>query len=232
MLGSITPLGERGRGSRWGVTVTAYLFGSVAGGAAFGAALGWIGSPLDLSPNARLALLGVAIVIGIAFDLGVGGLRLPSTHRQVDEAWRASYRGWVWGLTFGAQLALGVITVVTTALVYVTWLGAGLAGSLGAGALVGSAFGLAALASLMRLVVDATKILPAVRGGSTLNASATPPSSLTGSALLASALAVSGTSLGDSILSVELPAAVPARASRLLCSAICSLTHTQVPKSD
>jgi len=123
--------------------VTAYLFGSVAGGAAFGAALGWIGSPLDLSPNARLALLGVAIVIGIAFDLGVGGLRLPSPHRQVDEAWRASYRGWVWGLTFGAQLALGVITVVTTALVYVTWLGAGLAGSLGAGALVGSAFGLA-----------------------------------------------------------------------------------------
>src|SRR6476660_3428390 len=143
MLGSITPLGERGRGSRWGITVSAYVIGSVAGGAALGAALGWIGSPLDLSVNERLALLGGAIVIGIAFDLGLGGLRLPSTHRQVDETWRASYRGWVWGLTFGAQLALGVVTVVTTAFVYVTWLGAGLAGSLSAGALVGSAFGLA-----------------------------------------------------------------------------------------
>jgi len=143
MLGSITPLGERGRGSRWGVTVSAYLMGSAMGGAALGAMLGWIGSPLDLSANARLAILGVAIGIGIAFDLRVAGLRLPTTHRQVDEAWRASYRGWVWGLTFGAQLALGVITVVTIALVYVTWIAALLGGSAAVGAVVGLAFGLA-----------------------------------------------------------------------------------------
>jgi sulfite exporter TauE/SafE len=143
MLGSITPLGERGRGSRWGVTVSAYLIGSVAGGAALGAVLGWIGSPLEMSANVRLVLLGTAIAAGIAFDLGLGGLRIPTTHRQVDETWRASYRGWVWGLTFGAQLALGVVTVVTTAFVYVTWLGAVLAGSVAAGALIGLAFGLA-----------------------------------------------------------------------------------------
>jgi Cytochrome C biogenesis protein transmembrane region len=143
MLGSITPLGERGRGSRWGVTVSAYLIGSAVAGLAIGAALGWIGSPLTLSVNARLLLLGVAIAVGIAFDLGVGGLRLPTTHRQVDEAWRGSYRGWVWGLTFGAQLALGVITVVTTAFVYVTWLAALVAGSAAGGAVIGLAFGLA-----------------------------------------------------------------------------------------
>ena len=143
MLGSITPLGERGRGSRWGITVSAYLIGSAAGGAALGAALGWIGSPLDAGMNVRLAILGVAITAALAFDLHLGGLRLPSTRRQVDEAWRASYRGWVWGLTFGAQLALGVITVVTTAMVYVTWLAALLAGSAAAGALIGLAFGLA-----------------------------------------------------------------------------------------
>jgi len=83
------------------------------------------------------------IGIGIAFDLRVAGLRLPTTHRQVDEAWRAFYRGWVWGVTFGAQLALGVITVVTTALVYVTWIAALLGGSAAVGALVGLAFGLA-----------------------------------------------------------------------------------------
>ena len=143
MLGSITPLGERGRGSRWGITVSAYIAGSAAGGAALGLLLGWAGSPLDLSANLRLAILGVAIAAGIAVDLHLGGLRLPSTHRQVDETWRASYRGWVWGLTFGAQLALGVITVVTTAMVYVTWLAALLTGSAAAGALVGLAFGLA-----------------------------------------------------------------------------------------
>src|SRR3954470_16987045 len=143
MLGSITPLGERGRGSRWGVTVSAYLLGSAVGGAALGAAFGWVGSPIDLSANERLGVLGIAVAIGIAFDLGLGGLRLPTTHRQVDETWRASYRGWVWGLTFGVQLALGVITVVTTALVYVTWLSAFLAGSAAAGTLIGLAFGLA-----------------------------------------------------------------------------------------
>jgi len=143
MLGSITPLGERGRGSRWGITVSAYIIGSAAGGAALGLMLGWAGSPLDLSADLRLAILGVAIAAGVAFDLHLGGLRLPSTHRQVDETWRASYRGWVWGLTFGAQLAVGVITVVTTAMVYVTWLAAVLAGSAAAGALVGLAFGFA-----------------------------------------------------------------------------------------
>jgi len=142
MLGSITPLGERGRGSRWGVTVSAYVIGSAAGGLVLGATLGWIGSAVRISPNVRLILLGIAIALGIAFDLRLGGLRLPTTHRQVDETWRASYRGWVWGLTFGAQLALGVVTVLTTSLVYVTWLGAALAGSLAAGALIGLAFGL------------------------------------------------------------------------------------------
>jgi sulfite exporter TauE/SafE len=143
MLGSITPLGERGRGSRWGVTVSAYVVGSAAGGAALGATLGTLGEPLPLSSTARLAVVAGAIAIGIAFDLGVGALTLPTTRRQVDERWRAEYRGWVWGLTFGVQLALGVITVVTTSMVYVTWVAALLAGSTAAGAAVGLAFGVA-----------------------------------------------------------------------------------------
>jgi sulfite exporter TauE/SafE len=68
---------------------------------------------------------------------------LPTTRRQVHEQWRAEYRGWVWGLTFGFQLALGVITVVTTSTVYVTWVAALLSGSTAAGAAIGVAFGLA-----------------------------------------------------------------------------------------
>src|SRR4051812_48476139 len=101
MLGSITPLGERGRGSRWGITISAYLVGSAVGGAALGAVLGWIGSPLGVPSDARLAVLALALAAGIAFDLGVGGLRLPTTHRQVDETWRGSYPGGGWGLAFG-----------------------------------------------------------------------------------------------------------------------------------
>src|SRR5438093_8014913 len=105
MLGSITPLGERGRGSRWGTTVAAYVAGSVVTAAVFGAVLGGIGS---LGPNAtggaRLVAVGSIVAIGLALDLGAFGVLLPTVHRQVDEAWRTRYRGWVGGLGFGAQV--------------------------------------------------------------------------------------------------------------------------------
>ncbi len=141
MLGSITPLGERGRGSRWWLTVSADVVGSVAGGALAGGVLGWIGTAIDLGLAARLLVLGVAALVGIAFDLQLGGLRLPTVHRQVEEEWRTRYRGWVWGLAFGFQLALGVVTVVTSSTVYLTWLAALLAGSVRGGVLIGVTFG-------------------------------------------------------------------------------------------
>ena len=146
MLGSITPLGERGRGSRWWVTVSAYLVGSVAGGAVAGgltAALGLAAGTASWSVSARLVAIAVALVVGLALDARIGGLRLPTIHRQVEEEWRARYRGWVWGLSFGFQLALGVVTIVTTSTVYVTWLAAALSGSVVGGVAIGVTFGLA-----------------------------------------------------------------------------------------
>jgi hypothetical protein len=143
MLGSITPLGERGRGSRWWLTVSAYVAGSVVGGAAMGGLLGWLGSAVESAPGFRLLLLGLGAMLAIAVDLGIGGLWLPTSHRQVEEAWRTRYRGWVWGLAFGFQLALGVVTVVTSATVYLTWLAALLAGTSRGGLVIGVAFGLA-----------------------------------------------------------------------------------------
>jgi hypothetical protein len=144
MLGSITPLGERGRGSRWWLTVTAYVAGSLAAGIATGAALGWITATITaFAPAARLALLGSLIVVGLAFDVGVFGTRLPSVRRQVDERWRTRYRGWVWGLGFGVQLGVGALTIVTTSTVYATWAAATLSGGAVAGASIGAAFGLA-----------------------------------------------------------------------------------------
>jgi hypothetical protein len=146
MLGSITPLGERGRGSRWWLTVSAYVVGSLLGGLAMGTVVGAVGAALGVtrwSVGARLSIVAVALVVGLAFDLGIGGLRLPTVHRQVDEEWRTRYRGWVWGLAFGLQLGVGVVTIVTTSTVFVTWLAAGLSGAAFGGAAVGATFGLA-----------------------------------------------------------------------------------------
>ncbi len=144
MLSSITPLGERGRGSIWGVTVACFAAASTVAGAALGWLLGALGSLVldDVSGDARLIVLAIAVAIGLALDLGLGGLRLPTPRRQVNENWLGAYRGWVYGAGFGFQLGLGAVTVVTTSAVYLTLLAALLAADPAAGAMIGAAFGL------------------------------------------------------------------------------------------
>jgi hypothetical protein len=141
MLASINPLGERARGNRWGTTVAAFTLGALVAAAAFGAVLGGLGSLPGLPAAARLTSLGaVALVAGLA-EL-VAPRRVPSSRRQVDERWVGALRGWVYGAAFGAQLGVGVATVVTSALVY-AWLAAVvLTGSVRGGALIGAAFAL------------------------------------------------------------------------------------------
>jgi hypothetical protein len=85
----------------------------------------------------------MVVIAGLAFDLGALGVRLPSVRRQVDEGWRARYRGWVWGVGYGLQLGVGVVTIVTTSTVYATWVAALVSGGVFAGAAIGAAFGLA-----------------------------------------------------------------------------------------
>src|SRR2546430_4234247 len=107
MLGSITPLGERGRGSRWWLTVTAYLLGSTLGGVAFGGGLGLAGSSFAsrMTVAARLAALAVAVLAG--GPLGLRGVRLPRppVPRQRRQGWRAGGPGG--GLGFGVGPPLG-----------------------------------------------------------------------------------------------------------------------------
>jgi len=146
MLASITPLGERARSSRWAVTVIAYLTGSVLGGAVLGLLAAAAGSLLPASWRASPGGPGVAAVVllaGLLLDRRVGGLRLPTWHRQVDERWLTRYRGWVYGLGFGLQLGAGVVTVVTSATVYATAALCVLSGSLAVGLVLGALFGLA-----------------------------------------------------------------------------------------
>jgi hypothetical protein len=143
MLSSITPLGERGRHANWAVTVTAFLLGSAVAGAALGAVVGAAGSialPTSVGEDARLVAL--AIALGLALALDAGAARVPGPHRQVNEAWLHSYRGWVYGLGYGAQLGLGVTTVVSSAAIYVALSGAFLSGDPGLGGIVMGCFGL------------------------------------------------------------------------------------------
>ncbi len=138
MLASITPLGERGRRSNWWVTVTAFLIGATAAAAAGGAALGALGS-VALPASPRLAVLLAAI--GLAIVLDAMPIAVPGPRRQVDERWLDRYRGWVYGAGYGAQLGLGVTTIVSSAATYVALLAALLTASAPAGAIVLGCFG-------------------------------------------------------------------------------------------
>src|SRR6185503_13801778 len=101
---------------------------------------------------ARLAVLGAVVAIGLVLDIGAFGASLPTVHRQVNEDWLHRYRGWVYGLGFGAQLGLGLATIVTTSAVYATWAAALLSGSPAAGAVIGATFGLLRAAVLLLTV--------------------------------------------------------------------------------
>jgi hypothetical protein len=148
MLASITPLGERSRGFSWGVTASAFAAGAVAAGALAGAAGGALGS---LAPTGNWRdIVGVGLLV-LALAVDASGLRrrLPTTRRQVNEDWLTRYRGWVYGVAFGAQLGTGVVTIVTSAAVYAAALGAVLCGTVVGGAAVGAAFGATRALSLL-----------------------------------------------------------------------------------
>ena len=144
MLASINPLGERARRNRWWLTATAYVAGSVAGGAALGGLAGAAGALLSAPwrPPARAVAPVAALLCLAAAGSDLTGRRPPSWRRQVNEDWLAVYRGWVYGGGFGVQLGAGVLTIVTTATVYLTFALALLSASAPAGAAVGAAFGL------------------------------------------------------------------------------------------
>ena len=153
MLTSISPVGEAGRGQRWTITVTVFTLASLAAGTLLGGALGLIGariaaSPLvgAWSPAIAAVVLAAIAVMGASVDAGRLSFTVPSWQRQVDERWLTSFRGWVYGAGFGAQLGAAVLTVVPTAATYVAFsaalLVAGVSGQAVAGAAIGATFGL------------------------------------------------------------------------------------------
>jgi hypothetical protein len=142
MLASITPLGERGRQSSWGATVTAFALGATAAGLAAGALLGAVGSvaiPHSIEGDGRLALLLAALVAALLLDTVPQAV--PGPARQVNPRWLDEFRGWVYGLGYGTQLGLAVTTVVTSAATYAALLAALLSGRAASGAIVMGCFG-------------------------------------------------------------------------------------------
>jgi len=145
LLASITPLGERGRQCRWGITVSALIVGASLGGGALGIGLGALGHAL-LSPipnHGRVVdgLLAGAVIAGIALDARVMGTSVPTLKRQVAKEWLDDLRGWAYGFGFGVQLGVGFATIVTSAATYVAFAACLLSGSWLKGAIIGGVFG-------------------------------------------------------------------------------------------
>lgn len=157
MLSSISPLGERARNRRWFSTTVAYVVGSLIGGMALGGLSSLVGSLVPEAvrgSRAALVVLAVAFLVGVLVDTR-NPQKVPSWHRQVDEVWLTTYRGWVYGLGFGVQLGFGLVTIVTSTTTYATIALAALSGSVPAGVLVGAVFGLVrALPSVLMRRVD------------------------------------------------------------------------------
>jgi hypothetical protein len=162
MLSSISPLGERARGSRWWLTTAAYLVGSLVGGLALGGFAALLGSGVPESVRSSrptVAVLAALCLVGLLVDLR-GAQSVPSWRRQVDEQWLTRYRGWVYGVGFGAQLGFGLVTIVTSTTTYAVALLAAWSGHLGAGLAMGAVFGLvrAAPSLLMGGVHDRSEL--------------------------------------------------------------------------
>jgi MFS family permease len=151
MLSTITPMAERSRGRRWGLTAAWFVLGATLGGATLGllavAGAALIGAT-GVGTSLALGLAAAAALVTASMDLGVG-TQMPHHRRQVDEVWLDQYRSWVYGLGFGWQIGTGLATYIMTAAVYLTVTLAALTGSpttaMGIAVLFGFTRGLAIL---------------------------------------------------------------------------------------
>src|SRR6202034_2205700 len=104
---------------------TAFALGATVASAALGALAGLIGRlvlPGSTSVHVRLAVLAGALALAALLDLTREPA--PGPRRQVNERWLDRYRGWVYGLGFGAQLGIGLTTVISSADTYAMFVAA------------------------------------------------------------------------------------------------------------
>jgi hypothetical protein len=145
MLSSITPLGERSRNQRYAVAVAWYVLGSIAGGATFGLLFGSLGHVLETmfgSPPVAATLIAIAAIAAMLDGPLRHTVPLPTIRRQVNEDWLTLYRNWVYGVGFGVQLGAGLLTIVTSWLIYAMVTCLLVIGDVRVGLLTGFIFGL------------------------------------------------------------------------------------------
>ena len=153
MLSSIHPFGERSRNNRFAGTAVAHVLGSTIGGVILGVLAGAIGavftSLLAIPTMARTAIVVVAAAIATYLEATKRECLLPTRTRQVNENWIQSYRGWIYGAGFGAELGFGVSTIITTTLVHLLVVSMVLVGDPVTAAFLGGLFGFVRGATLL-----------------------------------------------------------------------------------
>ncbi|MPZ52149.1 MAG: hypothetical protein GEU79_05360 [Acidimicrobiia bacterium] len=136
---TVHPLAEDARGRSWAPTALTFTLATIITASVLGAALGGVGSLLPISEDVSLFIVAGFLLTGGALDL-LG--RPPSTTRQLNENWLTTYRGWVIGAGYGAQLGSGFATVVPSWTGYALVPMLLLSGDVLSGAALGIAFGL------------------------------------------------------------------------------------------
>ncbi|MDQ1738843.1 MAG: hypothetical protein QOE53_495 [Pseudonocardiales bacterium] len=146
MISAINPLSERSRGNRYWLTAGWFVFGSVLGGVALGAAGGLLAVLLRPLADHRAvgSWIGVlACLVVLAADRRLAGFQLPLHPRQVNELWLTRYRRWLYAAGFGVQIGVGFATYIMTAATYLVVVLAALTGSPALALATGTVFGLA-----------------------------------------------------------------------------------------
>lgn len=134
------PMGEAGRGNRWGLTIGFFAIGSALAGGVLGALSAALGSLVFLGGAGPIwSTAFIAVVAGL---LDLSALRPPTPRRQVNENWINRYRGWVYGAAFGVQLGLGFAVFVMSWGYYAMLVSALISTSPMVGATIGIVFGL------------------------------------------------------------------------------------------
>lgn len=145
MLSSIHPFGERSRNNSFARTALAHVLGSVLGGTMLGVVAGLIGVAITamVSPSetVRTVIVLIAALAALALEATSRERLLPTRTRQVNENWIQSYRGWVYGGGFGAELGFGISTIITTTLVHLMVVAMLLVGSFPLAIAIGTTFG-------------------------------------------------------------------------------------------
>ena len=141
MLASITPLGERGRQCRWGVTAAIFIASASLGAGALGAGAGLLGHAAlgGVSDRIRIGIVLAALSGGALWE--ISRRSVPGPRRQVNERWLESYRRWIYASGFGVQLGAGVVTIVASSAVYAVYVCALVAAAPASGAAIGAVAG-------------------------------------------------------------------------------------------